>query len=1233
MDCPNCQHKNRAAAKYCEDCGHLLQVICPNCGSSNRPEAKFCDNCGHKLGIGEKTPVEGLPTQSPISKFIPKELATKLESARISRAMEGERRVVTMLFCDVKGSTSAAEKLDPEDWAEIMNSAFEFMIRPIYHFEGTVARLMGDAILAFFGAPIAHEDDPQRAVLAGLEIVRGMQPYRAQVQQEWGIDFDVRVGINTGLVMVGAIGSDLRMEYTAMGDAINLAARMEQTAEPGTVQIAEDTYKLIAPLFDLKTLGGIPVKGKETPVPAYQVLGRKSMPGRTRGIVGLEAPLIGRGGEVEILNQAITSLTKGIGGIVYVIGEAGLGKSRLLREMETDVAHANLNIFWLETLSLSYETEQPYALFRRLVRRVIRARPDESPESMHQKISHLVDEAPQDERPTLQRVIESLFGLASNSGEPPLEGETFKGLLYTAMTSFWKRQAQMSPVVLVCDDLQWSDSASLGVLQHFYPLTDRIALLLLCALRPERDAPSWQAMQIAEREYPHRYKEIRLQPLDNDASGQLVDSLLRISDLPANLRQRIMEKSEGNPYFVEEVLRTLIDHGILVRDEDGTHWQTTGDATDLDIPSNLQTLLVARIDRLTEEARRTLQVASVVGRSFYYRVLRRLVDFAVEELDQYLLVLQRTQLIQEAARLPELEYLFRHALTQEAAYSTILLKQRRHFHLAVGEALEALFPDQREELASTLADHFSQGQDFEKALHYYTLAADGAFRLFALEEALINYEQALRLAESNLASNRQIIHLYRRHGRTLELLLRHDEALETYQALEELGKSLGDDVLRLAGMSALGTSYYLGKIDFENSRTYTEEALSLARRLGERAVESRCLWTLLVSLTWFNPQEALEYGELALEIASEIASQREATSEDREQLAFILVDLSLAYTINGQMKLASERALVAQRLFEDLSNLPMVTTAIERIAFVHSAEGKLELAEKTFAQGITIDQSIGNQGGVLSKHFNLLTQDIYPRLGDFSGFFAILETYKPTSARVSFQEDFQNIFYELYPVVAYVYLGALEQIWPLVDPLLQFLETGTPTFPPMLLSYAVIAHIRAGKLQTSKDLLEKCLAHYHIENYILTLTPNIYQARAELALAEGKFEEASALVETFLEKAHALNVRGYDPSKLLLKGRILREAGRPEESYTTYKEARNLATEQKARPALWQICAQLAEMETERGDLDAARSLKDQARATIDFIADHAGRDDLGTAFLGMPEVQRTLENGGEKRI
>src|SRR5574342_792753 len=308
---------------------------CPYCQALNPDQAKFCMNCGERLVPSSPVNMgEMRASEVNLDRYLPQELVTKLEYARARNSMMGERRVITMLFCDVKGSTAAAEKLDPEIWTEVMNGAFEHMIRPIYKYEGLVPRLMGDAILAFFGAPITHEDDPQRAVLAGLEIQEGIKTYAEEIRLRYGLEFGLRVGINTGLVVVGEIGSDLRMEYTAIGDAINLAARMEQTAAVGTIQISEETYKLIAPFFEFEVLGEVEVKGKSAPVKTYRVLGAKSMPGRLRGLEGLSSPLVGREAEFALLNERLRRLEKGVGSFVAVVGEAGLGKSTIIAELK-----------------------------------------------------------------------------------------------------------------------------------------------------------------------------------------------------------------------------------------------------------------------------------------------------------------------------------------------------------------------------------------------------------------------------------------------------------------------------------------------------------------------------------------------------------------------------------------------------------------------------------------------------------------------------------------------------------------------------------------------------------------------------------------------------------------------------------------------------------------------------------------------------------------------------------
>ncbi len=586
------------------------------------------------------------------------------------RGVEGERRIVTVLFCDVAGSTAMAEQLDPEEWTEVMNEAFEFLIAPVQRYEGTVARLMGDAILAFFGAPTAHEEDPQRAVMAGLEIVEGIEPFRESIKQDYGLDFDVRVGINTGPVVVGDVGTQAAGEYTAMGDAVNVASRMEQTAERGTVQISESTYALVSPLFDLDPIGSIEVKGKTEPVLSYRVTGRKAQPGRLRGIEGLSSPVIGRSAETETLRTILDEVREGRGHVVSLMGEAGLGKSRLIEETRQSWQDASPSLTWTETRGVSYDSSRPYGLFLQQLRQICGAEEGDSADVIREKIATNGDLQPEAQS-LLARALELLSTAGPGPDETQLEGQAVKNEIFDVVLRFWQAVLNERPGVVVFDDIHWADPASVELLVHLLQLSEEAPVLFLCALRPERQSAGWKIKQAAEADYPHRYTELMLSPLSDDDSDALVNNLLAVADMPDELRRLILGKADGNPFFVEEIVRTLIDSGAVVQDDTGMRWRATTRVDSIDIPSSLQALLVSRFDRLEEEARKTLQLASVIGRSFYYQVLELVSDTATA-LDRQLSTLQRVELIREGARVPDLEYAFRHELTRDAAYHSIL---------------------------------------------------------------------------------------------------------------------------------------------------------------------------------------------------------------------------------------------------------------------------------------------------------------------------------------------------------------------------------------------------------------------------------------------------------------------------------------------------------------------------------------------------------------------------------
>jgi ABC-type oligopeptide transport system substrate-binding subunit/class 3 adenylate cyclase len=714
--------------------------------------------------------------------MVPWEYAERLLATR--GQVTAERRMVTILFSDVKGSTAMAEDLDPEDVMEIMDGAFDVLIEPVYRYEGTLARLMGDAVLAFFGAPIAHEDDPERAIRAALDIIEGAKQYAAELEQERGITgFNVRVGIHTGLVVVGEVGSDLRVEYTAMGDAINLAARMESAAQPGTVLISEDTHKLIAPLFETEALGPVQVKGKAQPVPVYRVLAAKEVPGKVRGIAGLESPLVGREAEFAALQEAVERLEAGVGGVVTLVGEAGLGKSRLVAEIRRVGASHDLPLLWVEGRCLSYGSSIAYLLWLDVLRGLLGVTLEDAPQAVREQLRERVQAAcPEhfdDVYPYLARLMSLPLADDLASTLDDMSARDLKAHTFQAVQTLIECAAKQQPLVLVCEDLHWADPTSIELLEQVLALTEQATLLLLCVFRPVKEHACWRFRELAAQTHLDRHTDLLLEPLSAAESQALVANLLRIEELPDALRERILSRAEGNPFYVEEVVRSLIDRGAIVRDEATGRWSATREVADIPIPDTLQGVLMARIDRLREDTKRVLQMASVIGRIFLYRVLAAIAE-EERRLGEHLLTLQYQEMIRERARIPELEYIFKHDLTREAAYNGLLKKERRVFHRQVAEALERLLPERVEERPGLLAYHWERAGDAEKAVHYLQRAGDEARVMYSPTEAIDYYHRALAFLREQ-GQHEQAARTLMKLGLTYHTAFRFEESRQAYQ--------------------------------------------------------------------------------------------------------------------------------------------------------------------------------------------------------------------------------------------------------------------------------------------------------------------------------------------------------------------------------------------------------------------------------------------------------------------
>ena len=813
-------------------------MICTRCQMANPEGARFCLNCGNQL------------------------------EAQVR--VEGERKYVTVLFADVVDSTGLGERLDPEQVAEIMNGAFAFLNASVKKYDGTIARLLGDAILAFFGAPVAHEDDAERAVRAGLDIQAAAREYAEEVKRDYGVDFKVRVGINTGLAVLAAVGDEIRTEYTAMGDTTNVAARLQSAAEPGTVLISADTYHLVKQLFELRPRGGAMVKGKSAPIVTYEVLSPRVVPGKVRGLEGLTSPLVGRAAEFKLVNDKLDDVREGRGAFVAVIGEAGLGKSRLLAEV-SNVAKSEPQVAWLEGRALSYEQAVTYFPWRQVIREAIGAKEGEAPKVVREKLHSdpSCGTMPEGDSKYLE-VILSVESDATKKAAEALEGEALVEHIAAATRGYLRARADLVPTVIMLDDLHWADTASLDLLLSVAALVEDLPLLIISLLRPDKDAPSWSAIARARSQLGAHYTEIMLEPLDGAHSKELLGNLLYIEDLPESVRKLILNKAEGNPFFVEEVIRALIDSEYIV--QENSHWRATREIVNVTIPDTLSGVLSARIDRLPQNTKHVAQTAAVLGRIFAHRALMATCAAApppeqIEDVEPHLGVLTYEELVRERVHDPELEYIFKHALTQEAAYELLLIRRRKELHRRAGEVLEELYPEQRGELASALAYHFRQGEDWQRAADYAMGAGAQAVKVYAMNEALAYYDDAYQaLKKISDVSPEQLCDVILGWTPAALKLKPYQEVVGRLEEAEKIARELSDEARLARVLHWIGNAYISNGFPSRGMPALFE-SYQLAERLGDERLTLVATFWMTAAMIDRDPRGGLEQMDYVIEAA------------------------------------------------------------------------------------------------------------------------------------------------------------------------------------------------------------------------------------------------------------------------------------------------------------------------------------------------------------------------------
>jgi class 3 adenylate cyclase/tetratricopeptide (TPR) repeat protein len=726
---------------------------CSKCLFNNSEEAKFCAECGNRLLYSSENNKEGQLRDDfsieekflKLQRYLPKGLTERVLSQR--ERIEGERKQVTVMFCDIVGFTPMVEKLGPEEAFSIMDKVYEILIHEVYGYEGTVNEMTGDGIMALFGAPIALEDAPHRALRSALSIHREIGTYNNEkIDKRLVPPIKLRIGIHAGPVVVGSLGNDLRVEFKAVGDTVNLASRMEGLAEPGTTYVTDAIFRQTEPLFMYRALGKKEVKGKDRDISVYELLSAKEDVYRPR--LGYErmmySKMVGRVEDLNRLELQVMKVINGEGSIVNIIGEAGIGKSRLVAELRKREVVKQVAMF--EGRSISIGRNLSFHPIIDILKQWARIQKNDGDAVSFNKLEVVIKRVNVEDVTGVLTFIATLMGvrLSGKYAEriKGIEGEALEKLILKSVRDLLIKASEINPLVIVMEDLHWADTSSIELIESLFGLIKKQKILLFNVFRPNYEDTGDRISETVKEKMPNHYVELILQPLGQEMSEELINNILTSPNLPHTIMNQIVNRASGNPFFIEEVVRSLLDQGVVVV-KDG-ELEVTPKIDDVIIPPTINDVLMSRIDRLEETTRHLVKVASVIGRNFFYRILTEVAK-AIEDIDSKLTYLKEVQIINERRRMEELEYLFKHALVQEAAYESILGNRRIELHLKVAESIENVFLERLPEFYGMLAYHYSKGENLEKTEEYLVKAGEEALRSSASSEALNYYQDGLKL--------------------------------------------------------------------------------------------------------------------------------------------------------------------------------------------------------------------------------------------------------------------------------------------------------------------------------------------------------------------------------------------------------------------------------------------------------------------------------------------------------
>ncbi len=903
-------------------------------------------------------------------------------------AAHGERRLITILFADLSGFTALSQKLDPEDVREVANVCFSFLNTAITARGGMVHKYEGDLVIALFGYPAAHEDDPERAIQASLEMFDLLDSINRAVSLRLRLKthLGLHIGISCGTVVVGEVGTPEKREHTVMGDTVNLASRLKDAAKRGEILVSEPVYRAARYRFDFTEEEPVSAKGMEHPVRVFRPGGEKSTPDPKRGIPGLSSPLVGRDRELGLLQGLVRRLAGGKGGASFVLGDAGLGKSRLLEELRKSLPGPAPAVTWLEGRCISHGETLPYWPFLQMLREAFGIADQDSLDAVKGKLSggvrDLFPESWGEILPFLGYLFSVRFSEEIDERGKYLDPQGLKAQIFLSVRKTFAALARERPLLLVIEDYHWIDAESLEFLEYLCDFPEPLTLGCLCLSRDEKDKAGYRTKERLKAKLGKRFTEIVLKPLDEAEGAQLFSNLMRTPGIPKRFQERILAKAEGNPFFLEEILRSLIDAGVLVY-SDGV-WKYTSAASSWKIPDTVQAVIGSRLDHLDPEARNMLQIAAVIGRGFPVPVLERVWGRDPMLVMLYLADLDEHGFIHEVKRDPEWEFSFVHPLLHEVTYAGLLKAARRELHRQVGEAIEALFPDRLEDFCEILAHQYAEGDDPEKALEWLGKAGRKAGDRYANDEAIGYYRKMVSLLEQDgKGQDRELCAAYEALAKIHHLKGEYGEVLSCYDTV--LRHAGGDPVRQAHARGQAAVVHAIQERDEEALRLLDEAEGILAGTTPEERVEKADL--SIVRSRVFQGMGASEKARNAALRGLEILESLQAGESPlvRERVSMLSIRaynmLGVNCTHSGELDKALEFFRKSLDLAERFGKKGDVCVACNNIGSILHRNGKLDEAVHFLEQAKTTAEEIGRRS-TLARAYNNLGL-VYRTGGDF----------------------------------------------------------------------------------------------------------------------------------------------------------------------------------------------------------------------------------------------------------